>query len=241
MVVDRSYKISAFGNFLDIIPSAENMSFFLNEFNKYGYVPSVFQELKLDSSFQIPAQRIALVSQDNSEQVFIASERIDFQVIAQDDTRFTKEQVESLNEKAAQIISKIFEKFKKSANRLAINTESIITSLTDEQVSSFMSAYSNPISLYNEARMDEWSTRLMVKRSVDIGNCSEQVNVITMISKARFQKQNDSQLVVSDGFTVNTDINTVAENNIFRFESEDVASFCEKAKGLWDLIIQEVG
>ncbi len=237
MIVDRIYKVSAFGNFLDIVPTADNMSFFLNEFKEFGFIPSVFQEL----TPQAPLQRIALVSQDNSEQVFIASGRLDYQVANQNDTKLSDEQVESINKKASQVIAKIFERFKKSSNRLALNTESLIIGLSDEQISAFMSAYSNPISLYNDVKMEEWNTRLMVQKTVDIGDCNEQINVITIISKTKLQKQIDSQLDVSDGFSVNIDINTIAENSIPRFGSKDVTSFCLKAKDYWDLIIQEMG
>ena len=70
MVIDCSYKISAFGSFLDIVPDTDTMMFFLESFKEYGLVPSIFQELQITppSTQPVAVQRVALLSSDNKKQ-----------------------------------------------------------------------------------------------------------------------------------------------------------------------------
>ena len=79
MVIDHSYKISAFGDFSDIKPNAETMMYFFEKVKDYGLLPSVFQELqiKVDGAQPVTQQRIALLSSDSREKVSIPSVVVD--------------------------------------------------------------------------------------------------------------------------------------------------------------------
>lgn len=242
MVIDHSYKISTFGDFSDITPSAETMMFFFEKSKDYGLLPSVFQELQIKNGSNLPVtqQRIALISNDSSEKVSISSGRIDYEITAKCDMKLDPKYREELNKKICGVFAFIFEKFNKKSSRLALNTESFVINLGDEEITEFMSRYTNPISLY-EAPLDEWSTRLLVRKSKHILASEERFNIITNISKAALQKQVDGNVVHSTGFAVNVDINTVPENTIQRYGSNDLACFIDIAIGWWDQIIAEMG
>ena len=217
MVIDRSYKISAFGSFLDIVPDTDTMMFFLESFKEYGLVPSIFQELQITppSTQPVAVQRVALLSSDNKKQISISSNRIDFEVKAQDDIKLSPDQLMIINQEIEHCFQVIFEKFNKKSTRLALNTESFIVNLDDTEVNQFMSKYTNPISLYNTRPLDEWNTRLMVREEAPISGINETLTYYILAKL--YAKQVEGEVRQSVGFTVNTDINTVAENAVPRF------------------------
>ena len=65
------------------------MMIFLATFKDYGLVPSIFQEVQITPPANQPItnQRIALLSKDGSEQVSIFSNRIDYEIKAQNDIK----------------------------------------------------------------------------------------------------------------------------------------------------------
>lgn len=243
MVIDRSYKISAFGSFSDIVPDTDTMMFFLESFKEYGLIPSIFQELQITppSTQPIAVQRVALLSRDSKKQVSISSNRIDFEVKAQDDIKLSSDQLVSINQEIEHCFQVIFEKFNKKASRLALNTESLVVNLTDTEVNQFMSKYTNPISLYNTTPLGEWNTRLMIRKESTISGINEMFNIITLLAKADIQKQVGGKVQQSVGFTVNTDINTVAENAVPRFTYISIKEFIEVVGSWWNTIISEMG
>ena len=243
MVVDRSYKISAFGDYLDIVPDTDTMMFFLESFKEYGLVPSIFQEFRITPSSPqtIAIPRIALLSRDSRKQVTISSNRIDFEVKVQDDVKLSSDELVIINKEVEYCFQVVFEKFRKKAIRLALNTESFVVGLNGEEVNNFMSKYSNPISLYNDKPLDEWNTRLMVRKEQPILEKQETFNVITTLSKTYMQKQTDRDLKQFMGFMVNVDINTIPENTTARFTFTSIKEFIRIADNWWDTIIAEMG
>ena len=55
------------------------------------------------------------------------------------------------------------------------------------------------------------------------------------------QKQVEGEVRQSVGFTVNTDINTVAENAVPRFTYASIREFIGIVGSWWDTIISEMG
>ena len=55
------------------------------------------------------------------------------------------------------------------------------------------------------------------------------------------QKQVDGKTEESTGFTVNVDINTIAENARSRFKKQDMIEFIKIADEWWNLILTEMG
>jgi len=246
MRIDRLYRISAFGEFLNITPTAENMLFLLEEFKEYGLVPSLFQEMKVENIALSPAplQRIAMVSTDHNnsynERIAIGSNRIDFEYSITTDRELSNEDKEKINKKACHIFGVIFKKYDKKSSRLALNTESLLAGLSDVEVLDFMSRYTNPISLYDSKSLGEWGTRLMVREKNNISDKEEFFNIITVIGKIILSKQSNGNVTHNNGFNVNIDINTIAENSSVRFISSDIDDFIKTSTKWWNIIISEV-
>ncbi len=243
MIVDRNYKISVFGNFTDIIPTPENIAFLVEVFRHENLMPSIFQEVKIDNNNpQIPQQqsRIALISADSTEQIAILSERIDYEIRTKTDVEISDEVLETYNEKIKRIFNVLFDHFKKQSTRLALNTENYVINLSDDEVVKFLSKFSNPISVYTEKEMKEWNTRLMIRKEIPINDQSENFNIITIIAKIPMKKIENNVEKNFSGFTIMTDINTVAENTSSRFGINEVSEFMGLANSWWKKIITEI-
>ena len=185
--------------------------------------------------------QFSLLSRDSRKQVTISSNRIDFEVKVQDDVKLSSDELVIINKEVEYCFQVVFEKFRKKAIRLALNTESFVVGLNGEEVNNFMSKNSNPISLYNDKPLDEWNTRLMVRKEQPILEKQETFNVITTLSKTYMQKQTDRDLKQFMGLMVNVDINTIPENTTARFTFTSIKEFIRIADNWWDTIIAEMG
>lgn len=242
MIVDRVYKISIFGDFSDILPTAENMMYFLEQLKDDGLVPSVFNELKIENGNPAPQnfQRIALLSNDGFERIPIASERIDYEIRTTEDIQRSEEWFENAREKIVRVFGVIFNHFNKQASRLALNAENLMIDLTHEEVVAFYDRFPNPISIYDKTKLSDFATSLMIRDDIDVGDKNETINVITQIERTDLKKNVDNQTIDSEGFIIRGDINTVAENAIQRFDINNIGTFIDVVTPLWGSIIREL-
>ena len=243
MIVDRSYKICAFGNFSSISATAESLLYYLEVFKKHGLVPSIYQELSMQNGAiqPFPVQRIALVSSDNKEKITIGLNRIDYEILASDDIKLSCEKMQEYHARIIDSFALILKAANLSASRLALNAEALAINLSQQELDSFLAQYTNPISLFEPQTMTEWSTRLVSKKSDLINGSSEDFNIIAIIQKTSLQKQVNGQLELSSGFSISIDINTVAENTLARFGSTQIEEFIKISTGWYNTILLEVG
>jgi len=255
MAIHLVYKISAFGDFRDIVPSPETMMSLLESFKDYEMIPTLFNELLLPaSSIPItkkesliqPAQqsqlRVALTTNDGMEQIFIESTRIDYEIRSNECVEMDDASATQNNERIADIFGLLFDKYKKRASRLAFFTQSLIVDFTNEEIALFLRKFSNPVSIYSESPLYEWSTRLVTRQDVQVEGMSETINVITDITKAQLVRTDQAMQVTADvdGFQIGIDINTIPEVSTSRFSAEGVKEFSFSALNLWNKIWSEM-
>lgn len=244
MIIDKVYKISAFGEFSDIKPTSENMMFFLANFSSSKLIPSLTNEISFiasidgsDAPKRTEIQRIALINEDATEQISIGSNRIDYTITAKNDCKFELEDLTDFNEKILNAFKVIFEKFNKKSSRLALNTHSLFVNLSEEEVNAIEAKFSNPINLY-QGSLDEWNTHLMIRQEAELEN-QEEFNIITNISKMFYPKPNEPEK--EPGFAVQLDINTIGENSELRFSVESINKFITFSNELWNTITSQIG
>lgn len=238
MRVDFKYQISAFGDYSDIKPTSDTMQFMLDNFKEYNLFPSIFNEIRVnpDTPVQLPSQRIALVSDDNLKQVIIASGRVDVRYEFATQTTIQIDTAEEMNAEATKFFSILYARFHKQANRLALNTHSLLTELVEDQWEEWFSRFTNPITEYKGC-LTEWQTRLMTIREQSISDASEKVNVITSLKKVI--TVNDHQKGTT-GIEIIGDINTIPQNAIVRFDNKDICEFSKFAAEKWLEIMGEI-
>jgi len=247
MTFHQLYKISAFGDYVDIEPSSENMVFLLQAFEEYNMVTSLYQELPFIQPYEVlttqiaplipqtfpEQQRISLLTTDRHEQITIGTSRVDYAIVINDAVGLKRTHFHDYNMKTCKALNIIFEHFNKKSYRLALFTQSIISSSDDEQVE-FFKKYNNPISIYKERVPQEWSLRSGIRCDINVNEAIEEINAITNISKSNFSRVQGEELLRMDGFSIDIDINTLAENTSSRFSGGALQSFADAALGIWD-------
>ncbi len=241
MLADRMYRISAFGEFDSIQPDPDTMLMFIQHFGGKGFVPSLYIEVVASPNSTMQKQRVALVTNNEDKKISIGSNRIDIELKHSEDTALSKEERDEFNIFAVEAVEFIFSTFGKTSNRLALNTESLLVDLTDEQVNSFTRRFTTPISFYSDCPLKEWSIRLVAKKQEKVDEKTEQINVITAIKKTVLQKTKDNKPVLYDGFSVSGDLNTIAENQNYRFNSHDLSCFLDIVDSRLDSILKDLG
>lgn len=254
MVIHQLYKISVFGDFSDIQPTTDNMLFLLNAYKDFEMVPSMYQELNFPINSvmlqigPVPQQsapllqRIALMTSNTQERFILGSNRIDYEISIIDENVNNIEHFAVYNKKIYEAFNRLFEHYKKSSSRFALNTNSWIIDLSANELREFFSRYTNPISIYQDVIMDEWSTRLMTKQKKTIDEMDEVLNIITGITKGLYYKTDDVShgMPPVDGFVIDIDINTIAENTANRFSSANLSTFLSEALYVWNEVWGEI-
>ena len=240
MIFDQSFRISAFGNFEDIRPTTDNMQYVLEEFSKKGFLPSIFQEMIIpgNNGQLSQQQRIALVSGDGRKQVSISSNRLDYDVKFSDEYSLSADSAKELNKEAAEVIGALFNRFSKKSNRIALNTQSLLRVSNDDELSTFISKFRNPVSIYSGI-LDEWSTRMMVVKECVINSNPERANIITNVMKGVITKTVDGERNEMPGFVISCDINTVPQQ-VLRFTEKDILEFIDYSIEQWITIREEM-
>ena len=241
VLADRIYKISVFGEFDSIQPDPETMLVFMEHFGSKGFVPSLYIEVIASPNATMQKQRIAMVTNNESKKISIGSNRIDIEFIQTEDVTFAKETRDEFNIFASEAIEFIFSRFGKISNRLAINTESLLVDLTEEQIDRFNRQFTTPITIYSNTPLKEWSIRLVAKKQEKVNEKIEQFNVITAIKKTALQKTEDNQPIITEGFSISGDFNTIGENQSYRFNSNDLSCFLVIVNSWLDSILKDLG
>ena len=243
MIIDQLYKISIFGYFNDIVPTPETVQDFLETFGAKGLLPSIFQEVIINDQNEQPEplisqQRIALISADGTRQAPIASNRLDYEIQISGDRKLSIEEAKRENEDILDVIGEITNKYQKKANRIALNTTSLVVELGENGLENFMRRFTNPISIYSGV-LHEWNTRMMIQEKLEISGKDEIINVITNVAKTKIAKHGDKKIEKSDGFVVSCDINTAPKAEP-RFEKKDIECFINYAIEKRNIILNEM-
>ena len=225
MIINHSYKVSAFGEFVDIQPTPENMLTLLEEFNKMDLLPSVYDELSTSNEEAIPKSRLALLSSNKKERFLIGSTRIDYEVLAQDDTDLEKDKLHDYIERAKEIYSIIIKKYDINFSRLALNTE---INLYNDMLPKF----------YDGKEKNEFKVHLLTRITEKINSVDEILNINTSMNKSTFRTK---EAIVTNGFSAAIDINTLFENKKQRFGSSEMNEFVKKSFAIWNEIIDDLG
>jgi hypothetical protein len=134
------------------------------------------------------------------------------------------------------LIEKVFKIFPDTTgNRIAFNGKILLNEMTDEEIGVFMNRFSSPLSVYQNKNLAEWTVRFNSREQIAWDDHCEECNCITEISKV-FKSDN----VDENRILISVDLNTTQQNMEFRFKYGDILEFSEKAKGIFDNIVNEI-
>jgi hypothetical protein len=246
MLHEMLFKASVFGDFDNIKPTPEVIMVLVNEFAEFEVIPSTFTETNSGIPVisvtnilpPVTKNRLRLTSESEGMDIFIFSYRIDISFQPKDFIGFSDEQIRSLMEKTETIFEQLLNKYTKSASRLALNTTTLLIDLQDAQRSVFLdkfiankSYFSNPL---------EWSTRLMKRESIELNKNQDMLNIIANIATTIGQEGKDNKLRDFNGFSIEFDINTIAENTAPRFTLPEIRDFLGHTVGLKKRVLSDL-
>jgi hypothetical protein len=246
MLHEMIFKTSIFGDFDNIKPTPDIIVELVNEFAEFQVIPSTFTE----TNSGIPAlsitnilppvtkNRLRLSSENEGMDIFIFSNRVDIGFNPKDFIGFSGEQIRNLITKTETIFERLLIKYTKSASRIALNTATLLIDLQDEQRSAFLrkfimdkSYFSNPL---------EWSTHLMKREAIKLNGNPDTLNIIVNIATAIGQESKDNKPRDFNGFSIDFDINTVAENTAPRFILPEIKYFLNQTVDLKKKLISDL-
>jgi hypothetical protein len=246
MLHEMIFKTSIFGDFDNIKPTPETIMDLIKEFAEFEVMPSTFTE----TNSGIPAlsvtnilppatkNRLRLSSESEGMDIFIFSNRINIGFEPKDFTGFSDEQIRNLMGKTEIIFERLLNKYKKSASRLALATTILLIDLQDEQTGAFLHKFITGTSYFSKPL--EWATHLMIKESIELNGCQDTINIIANIAATTGQESKDNQSRDFDGFSIDFDINTAAENTAPRFTLPEIKDFLNQAVDLKRKLISDL-
>ena len=230
MILNKQIKFSAFGHFHQIQPTPDTMAFFLEKYKKFNIMPSLLQEVIVDNTTQNSVNRLGFFNQDGSKKFVILSNRIDFEVLFGTDIQLTKQNFDGIIDEIVELFLVLNEEFHLKYNRIAVNAETFIVYQDEHRFNEIIKRFSTPIDFLNKADYDEWTLHTLVRKSVILNGYSEKCNIITNYTSSIFNKSNDNQIETNKGFIIHSDINTLGDNIIERFNCDVFRTFIEKTE-----------
>ncbi len=130
------------------------------------------------------------------------------------------------------VLAIIMDNFPILGNRLAININELSDSFSPELFNTELAqSVISVLDFYKDKSLDEWSTRANNQFPIQISGKTEILNVITELTLAQSSQNNEKRILC------HLDINTIPQNQGFRFNKNDVSSFiCEAKKIICNII-----
>lgn len=223
------YQISVIGNFEYITPSSEYIRFFIAKFSNKNLIPTQFEESQVTLSWGKEPQknstsRVRLSDPEQNWDIKFFKDKvlITFSIQFENDNPKTKEDFIS---EACEYLSLLQEILKIPANRLGFVTYYLITdfdrSLVPPKNSTIIKSFQNTNFITYKSKM---ASRSEIKGD----NYNEPINMLYDIEFADSLRRG-SDIFEFNGLSLLIDINTLEENEPFRFNVDDIIKFLNNA------------
>lgn len=200
----------------------DNLGKELNSINSsFSFLPSIItsHNINFDTGKVNSINNISFITQNRMSQIVFLDNRID--ILINNNNR-DNDIFEKYTNICVQALSKITQTLKLNSNRLSLNINLISNNLKEDELETKLKGKQCCLlSFYTNTPLVEWMTRMNRKENILLEQ-EEQLNVITEIS---FVKDIDNK---ENRFLCHVDINTVFENQIFRFNYNSINNFVEK-------------
>lgn len=237
MLSNISYKISMFVDFKDLKAEPGNVIEFMTEFSDYGMMPAVADGSE-NGNMQKP--KFAFAIEQNMKKITIFEDRVDFLCVSSAKDGFKSEELRKMTQQAADIMSRILQKYQKMAFRLAVFKEYMLFELEREEALQFAKDKFAYIPYYAESDIMECSSRVVTRKKVELMSNEEYCNIITMMNRVNFEAFDGINAVMKDAFKIDFDLNTFQGNLSPRFDGTQIESFCLKMNEESDCLIAQI-
>ncbi len=233
------YGAGIFVNTQDISPTPETMSDLMAIFRDKGLVPTVFYELRAGPG--LPGQpRVRLASPSNEWAVSFASNKINVNKNPTDLSGSNLGDLTSFCLQAVDFFERLTAKFKKRANRLVLDSVSLLPEMTQEHLEKVYQRLFRQPQFYQEHAPFEWIWRAASRKPITIAELDDTLNVITTVSRIRGELGQESGVSKFDRVQLAFDINTTDLDLEYRFELAHVKSFFQQVSKIHESLSEEI-
>ena len=232
------YQATIFVNAEDITPSPDIMSSLIDIFRDKGLIPSTFQELRVPSP--IPKLRIRLSTSNNEWNISFATNRINIDKNPTDLKGSNLGELSNFCLNATDFFERILNSFNKRANRLGLNTNSLLEEMSEAQLSRTYAKLFIPPQFYEENPPFEWNWRSVARIPIELADLSDTLYVITTINRARGEFGDPSGITKFDRLQLLFDINTTDQNIDYRFNLSHIKSYFQQAPELHNSLCEQM-
>lgn len=177
-----------------------------------------------------PVPSIAFITTPKAAQITCFKERIDcgFKLEENNQDTASEKLILSIN-----LLALIMRQYNIFSNRLALNVDFFSVPCTGK--TRFEKEMIKFLPFYDNKELKEWGTRCNSAFSIKINDKTEDLNVITEMSKL-IGEHSENPEIRETRILCHVDINTIVEKGDFRFNNNDIQSFGEEAKKIFDNI-----
>lgn len=222
------YQVSIFLNASELDATSKNISDMMNVFSDKGFIPNVFQEIS--NLNPKPQNRFALQSQNKEWHINFGFNRID---IEKNPASVKGENLGSLIDfcdEAKDITKRILSKFPKKAKRLSLVTRVLLDEMTEKKLNEVYKKLFKAPKIYNDNPPFEWNWRVVSHLNKKIQESEEIFNVITTLNRISAEVREGNSISSLDRIELNLDVNTIPQNNEYRFDFSKIESFLDLMK-----------
>lgn len=226
--INLRYQLVVYGDYNEVIPSAENVQFFVNEFADKSFIPSIFQQLRFNSSNlgmkNETVNRIALTSQDQTWLVKFNTDKIDISLtnglldenfLSSDD--FTNQSID--------ILQKIAKKFPKKYNRIGFITQTLTREIDPKAT---FGLFNKSLEYIDSAVPTQWNNKFAFRKLIEIEDKKEIVNINTDLGWGKAGLNQNNKFIEFEGLLMGLDINTLFEEKTSRYNVSNVELFINR-------------
>lgn len=237
------YQISIFGSVDEIKTSTENIKFFIDKLSDKGFIPNQFTEVSLEikselnkgtETSNVETSRLRLSDSDKKWDIRFASDRIDFLFVNSNIGQIKMLEKDVFLSEVYEFIERINEKYQIKSKRVGLLTQYLYDGLDVNKVSS---SFQNNIDFFNQKPIIDWNIKTATRHIID--SINEVANFSTEIRKIQRPMKINNGTSLFDGLLLNIDINTLAENESYRFTIESIKSFLNEFSTVETTILNE--
>lgn len=230
------YQFALFGNYEEIMPSASTIEYFLKEFSDKGLLPTQYNEVKIVGEHEtVNIPRLQFVSFEKGIQIIFSSDRIDIYLTNINIGKFEMPDSNEFIQDVLSFLTKVNLRFPRLHKRLGFVTR---TATIDADLTLLSDRAVNKPEIFKDKAVLEWSNKVLVRDTIEI----PEIEPLNLSVESVWQKANmtvDGKAILVDGLLTIVDINTLNDNQNYRFNIDKVQHFLEKAIVLESNIIDD--
>lgn len=236
MISNVLYRIISFADYSNISYSPSVISLLKDKFGS-GYTFNQLPEPLLNGNLHFG---INMISPDMSihPNINLGSMRIEMAMASNKKTGFDDEDLTNAKKSminSFSILYSLFSEVMQDANRLACISNYAFFEIDENEMYSFKERFLKPLGYYNDKSTTEFMAKYAGLDSKQINGREEKLNVISTLYRL-FQNQG----APIDGYGLELDINTVAENKKTRFSFDSFDDFVSIANSIKTIVVGDV-